>query len=245
MTNSGGTKTGTFHGTWTADTAITVSDKRLKMNVLPLQQELLKISARRTELNSFSEEDINLGNLERTEEFLNSKRILELVNELRPVSFQYKKNSESKTSRYGFIAQEIERVLPNLVHTDEQSGLLSLHTSDLIAVLTLGIQSLDSKLVAIESNVRDLRMNVSERYLDMSDRLMAMELVLKKVLRTKITVSDDRLHSSLDQSFPSEPAPLSKVTAITRTGVETIAQKDNIVDSSKNVNEVLSPVILA
>ena len=54
------------------------------------------------------------------------------------VSFQYKRTSESKYSRYGFIAQEIERVLPNLVQTNDQTGTLALLNNDLVAVLTPG-----------------------------------------------------------------------------------------------------------
>merc|ERR1719287_119312 len=71
-----------------------------------------------------------------------------VLRELRPVSFRIKFMSESKQLateqlRYGFVAQEVERVAPNLVVKSEGSGgdgKLSLIYKDLLAVLTLAFQ---------------------------------------------------------------------------------------------------------
>merc|ERR1712085_46836 len=70
-----------------------------------------------------------------------------VLRELRPVSFKMKRQGvESKYSHYGVIAQELEEVLPDLVHINSQ-GMRSVRYTDLIAVLTLGVQSLDARRV--------------------------------------------------------------------------------------------------
>lgn len=67
-----------------------------------------------------------------------------LLRELRPVSFQLKRGPEAKYLKFGFIAQELEAVFPNLVRTvgDNTKAVAS---QDLIAVLTLAFQNLQKE----------------------------------------------------------------------------------------------------
>ncbi|CAE7938532.1 VPS28-2, partial [Symbiodinium necroappetens] len=73
-----------------------------------------------------------------------------LRRELRPVSFQLKRGPEAKCPKtmmylkFGFIAQELEAVFPNLVRTvgDNTKAVAS---QDLIAVLTLAFQNLQKE----------------------------------------------------------------------------------------------------
>merc|ERR1712159_642529 len=110
--------------------------------------------------------------------------LLTLLRELRPVSFHYKKSAESKYSRFGFIAQEIEKVLPNMVHTDSE-GMKSLYQNDLVAVLTLGLQSLDQRLLRIDGKISTLKEKIDVNYLTLSDRLKTIEAVVRKVVEAK------------------------------------------------------------
>merc|ERR1719329_1492101 len=73
-----------------------------------------------------------------------------LLRELRPVSFHLKRGPEAKYLKFGFIAQELETVFPNLVRKSPDDETLSVASQDLIAVLTLGIQNL-------QRNFEDLR----------------------------------------------------------------------------------------
>merc|ERR1719310_1976205 len=74
-----------------------------------------------------------------------------LLRELRPVSFKLKSGPEAKYLKFGFIAQELETVFPNLVRNiggeaGSEEGTKAIATQDLIAVLTLALQSLQKEL---------------------------------------------------------------------------------------------------
>merc|ERR1719414_2203440 len=79
-----------------------------------------------------------------------------LLRELRPVSFYLKRGPEAKYLKFGFIAQELETVFPNLVRTvgDETKAVAS---QDLIAVLTLALQNLQKELEEQRREIEDQR----------------------------------------------------------------------------------------
>ena len=58
-----------------------------------------------------------------------------VIKRLRPVSFTYKHQLDSKFSRYGFIAQELEQIVPDLVQRDKQTGQKVIRFQDMTAVL--------------------------------------------------------------------------------------------------------------
>lgn len=60
----------------------------------------------------------------------------EIINKLRPVHFKWKKGDEIEKS--GFIAQEVEEIIPNMVRQGEMG--LSMSNSDLIPYLVKGLQ---------------------------------------------------------------------------------------------------------
>merc|ERR1712032_1233756 len=69
-----------------------------------------------------------------------------LLRELRPVSFYLKRGPEAKYLKFGFIAQELESVFPNLVRTVGPDNSKAIASQDLIAVLTLALQMLQKDL---------------------------------------------------------------------------------------------------
>merc|ERR1719421_466326 len=109
--------------------------------------------------------------------------VASVLRQIRPVSFKYKSQSEAKYSRYGFIAQELEAVLPSVIHTAPDSGMKAVNYNDMIAVLALGIQSIDSRVVAMAEKVKDLGQKQENYYLEVSDRLHLMESLMKKVVQ--------------------------------------------------------------
>jgi hypothetical protein len=62
---------------------------------------------------------------------------LESVNKLQGVSFNFKQNNEK--TNYGFIAQEVEKVMPELVYTDK-NGFKSVNYQNTIALLVEGMK---------------------------------------------------------------------------------------------------------
>jgi len=69
-----------------------------------------------------------------------------LLRELRPVSFKLKQGPEAKYLKFGFVAQELESVFPNLVRTLGSDDTKAIASQDLIAVLTLAMQMLQKEV---------------------------------------------------------------------------------------------------
>tara|TARA_R100001163_G_C5058638_1_gene195298 strand:+ start:553 stop:2007 length:1455 start_codon:yes stop_codon:yes gene_type:complete len=83
---------------------------------------------------------------------------LDKVLALNPVSFDWKANGEH--TKAGFVAQEVESVLPEYVATDEDTdktkGLTGGMTGGYIAVLTKALQEANDKITALEARVKTL-----------------------------------------------------------------------------------------
>ena len=84
---------------------------------------------------------------------------LTTVSQLRPVKFDFKKGCASEEKGLlGFIAQDVETVIPELVKPFGDEGLISLKTGDMIPVLVKAIQeqqaliqSLTDRITALET----------------------------------------------------------------------------------------------
>lgn len=72
---------------------------------------------------------------------------------LRPVSFEYKSNIESGI-HYGFIAEEVQQVFPNLVVTNHIGEPETVKYHEMTALLLKEIQSLNKRLSLIENGVK-------------------------------------------------------------------------------------------
>lgn len=77
----------------------------------------------------------------------------DLINKLRPVSFRWK--SDGKKS-LGFIAQEVEKEFPELVMTNDETGMKAMRYTDLIAPLVAKAQATDAKLEVLEERLEIL-----------------------------------------------------------------------------------------
>ena len=93
-----------------------------------------------------SASDIRLKNI--TSGFTNS---LDDINQINPIHFTWK-NDSFNIPQVGLIAQDVQKVLPEAVSTDE-NGYLNIRYTELIPLLTAGIKELNSK---VENNNLDL-----------------------------------------------------------------------------------------
>jgi hypothetical protein len=82
------------------------------------------------------------------------------IKQLNPVSFNWKDGSGG--SNLGFIAQEIEKVLPELVKTNEYTGLKSVQYANLSAVLVGGMKEQQEKIDKLELEIEILKRKVLE-----------------------------------------------------------------------------------
>ncbi len=86
------------------------------------------------------------------------KNVMQIVKKLRGVSFVWKENGR-KT--YGLIAQEVEKILPELVHTDT-NGYKSVEYGNLVAFLIEGIKSQQAEIDTLKNQVSDLQKQIDE-----------------------------------------------------------------------------------
>ncbi len=77
---------------------------------------------------------------------------LDTIMDLRPVSFDWK-GGNSAFKNLGFIAQEVETIIPNLVSIDQDNGYKQLNTTGLIPVLTKAIQQQQSQITSLAQNI--------------------------------------------------------------------------------------------
>ncbi len=101
----------------------------------------------------------------------NYTNALDVINKLRPVSYFFKddvyfpqekgdnskpvKRNFAKEEQIGFIAQELEQVLPNMVRTDKH-GFKAVNYDMLFGVLTQGVKEQDVKITALETQNKEL-----------------------------------------------------------------------------------------
>ena len=89
-----------------------------------------------TDLNSTSDRDLKTN----IQKLNNSIEILQKIN---PVSFDWKENGKKS---YGVIAQELEKVLPELVNINELNQKKTVSYIPIIALLINAILELDKKI---------------------------------------------------------------------------------------------------
>lgn len=80
---------------------------------------------------------------------------LDNITKLNGVSYMLKERPEMGT-QYGFIAQEVETVLPDLV-TTSQEGYLSLNYNGFIPMLVEAVKEQQAKINTLEEEIRKLK----------------------------------------------------------------------------------------
>ncbi|CAE7388305.1 unnamed protein product, partial [Symbiodinium natans] len=95
---------GALHGLWYADHMLHISDRRLKKSIHPLAAGL---DEKASAAGAFASD---------------GQGAAWILRQLRPVSYYFKRDTEAKHPRFGFIADEVAETLPEVIQesTDEQ-----------------------------------------------------------------------------------------------------------------------------
>jgi hypothetical protein len=102
------------------------------------------------------------------------------VNKLRGVAYQWADQSKSQRRQIGVIAQEVEEVYPEFVHTDEQ-GLKSVNYSQMVAVLIESVKELNAEIKALKAENNGLKTELS-KVSSNEQRIADLESSLKKLI---------------------------------------------------------------
>ena len=84
---------------------------------------------------------------------------IEVVKKLEWVKFDWKNNWKSS---YWVIAQDIEKVLPELVHTNETTWLKSVEYANMISVLIEAVKDQQNQIELLNNQLNELKINLSE-----------------------------------------------------------------------------------
>jgi hypothetical protein len=83
-----------------------------------------------------------------------SLNALNLISQLRPASFDYIKGEKNTV---GFIAQDVQPIIPGLISTDSTTGMLSMQTTNLVPYLVKGMQEQQAEIAALQAQVAALQ----------------------------------------------------------------------------------------
>jgi len=203
-------------GGWLVDTAVSDSDRRIKKNILPLQRTLQR--------SREQVQGLPVGSTHADKQ----SSVSWVLRELRPVSFTIKAGIDSKKlktpdTRFGFVAQELERVIPDLVEHDgceagyhfddvesrcilDHAGMstaskpessLSVRYQDLIAVLTLAFKEQQTQMTRQDLDVTQAQ----EEVMDLLDAADKLDMVLDQFEATGMQLPERRSVALRPQTF--------------------------------------------
>jgi hypothetical protein len=176
---------GTLHGTWVSSSVLTSSDRRMKYDVVPLFKTIMHQHNANNKIAATS--NVHFGDQHDESNSFSMENVMSsIIKQIRPVSFRYKKHTDSKYNRYGFIAQELEAVLPSVIMTDKSSGMKAVNYNDMIAVLALGLQSVDQRVQDIQDKVTQIASKQDNYYVDLTDRMQLIETMVTRVLKANV-----------------------------------------------------------
>jgi hypothetical protein len=100
---------------------------------------------------------------------------LATINRLRGVRYNWKDESKPQ-NKIGFIAQEVEEILPELVHT-KADGFKAVNYAEMTAVLVEAVKELTAQVEALKAENTNLKAEAS-KVEAMEDRLAKIEALL-------------------------------------------------------------------
>uniref|UniRef100_UPI004049066B tail fiber domain-containing protein n=1 Tax=Fulvivirga sp. TaxID=1931237 RepID=UPI004049066B len=89
------------------------------------------------------------------------KNTLSNVLKMRGVTYNWIDPSKSQANQIGVIAQEVEAIYPEFVHTDDK-GMKSVNYSQMVAVLIEAMKEMNGKIESLETENASLKASISE-----------------------------------------------------------------------------------
>jgi len=118
-----------------------------------------------------------------------------VLRQLRPVSYKFKSGPEAKYSRYGFVAQELQQVLPAVVRGQGDEHL-SVAYQDLIALLTLAQQITQDKVTKAEAMMQKQEDQIAA----LSKQLQMLTEKMDLVLESRIEAAVEKRMAALEKA---------------------------------------------
>ncbi|MEM9549195.1 MAG: tail fiber domain-containing protein [Bacteroidota bacterium] len=141
---------------------------------------------------------------------------LDLITRLNGVSYTYNKSKYPEMNLpdgrvYGFIAQEVKEVIPNVTHTSTEDDMVGIKYTEIIPILTQGIKEQQDIITEQENQITEL----NETITDLEDRLAAIEQAMSMDGTSKRNIGSD-LASDFQKIRLSQnrPNPFGEITTV-------------------------------
>jgi hypothetical protein len=146
---------------------------------------------------------------------LDASTSLAAINSLIPVAYDWLDPDKGGVRQYGFIAQQVEPLFPNLVSTTSATaltpdGTLGLNYIGLIAPVIRAIQALSTEIASLENSIAGFSESFTTRELTFTratgDEIDAKKLCLQKSDGSNVCVTGDQLATAISGASSSAPA---------------------------------------
>ncbi len=131
----------TFNGDLMAHGLIVQSDERLKEDIEPIEDVLSSLKVLEPVTYRLKSHRAGMPAI------MNGSKEAEIMN-------RYYRNLEAGSERYGFLAQNVKEVFPELVHTDN-NGYMSVDYIGLIPILVQSINELRAELAEVKGELQE------------------------------------------------------------------------------------------
>ena len=134
-----------------------------------------------------------LGNLTSSRRFKNDIQTMadasDVLLSLRPVTFRYKPEIDPKgTPQFGLVAEEVDKVDPDLVVRDNQHGIYTVRYEAVNAMLLNEFQKEHRKVETQDAEIQDLKQQLAATQKEMTARLSLLEKAVASITQ-KSTVA--------------------------------------------------------
>ena len=102
---------------------------------------------------------------------------------MRGVSYNWKDSNKSQKKQIGMIAQEVEEIYPEFVHTDAE-GMKSVNYSQMTAVLIEAVKELNQKIEALEAENSELKAEVG-KYEDLQGQMDQLQGMMRTLMSSQ------------------------------------------------------------
>lgn len=131
---------------------------------------------------------------------------LEIIGKLNPVTYNWKQRDSEKY--IGFIAQEVQQVIPEAVNLDTTTGYLQLSAIEILPFVVKSIQEIDSKITQLSPSSQIAReeyiLSKDPSYIELTDSLSALHddvTSLKLQYEVLVSTLDEKINSVVDASI--------------------------------------------
>ena len=93
----------------------------------------------------------------------NMGNVLDQVLQLEPKTYHYNDNEKDEPLTFGFIAQEVEKVFPELVNTKEESGMKAIAYENFSVIAIQAIKEQQKQIEELKKEINELRSHKTKK----------------------------------------------------------------------------------